>query len=80
MKQAEVYQKVEKIIKDFCGKNFEVTESLSIQDGFEDSVALMEFVLTLEDEFGVEIDDDVAEEFTTVADVVTYLIEARGAQ
>ena len=35
-----------------------------------DSVDLMEFVLTLEDEFGIEISDEEIDQLQSVADVV----------
>lgn len=39
----------------------------------EDSVEIMEFVLSLEDTFGIEISDASIENFVTVGDVVDYL-------
>lgn len=39
----------------------------------EDSVEIMEFVLSLEDTFGIEISDAAIENFVTVGDVVDYL-------
>lgn len=39
----------------------------------EDSVEIMEFVLSVEDTFGIEISDASIEKFVTVGDVVDYL-------
>lgn len=73
MTQVEIYQKIVKVIQGFRGADFEVTENLSVYDGFEDSVELMEFVLSLEDEFAIEINDDATDNFKTVGDVVAYV-------
>jgi len=37
------------------------------------SLALMNVLVDLEDEFGIEIDEEAALEFTTTGDVVEYL-------
>jgi len=37
------------------------------------SLALMNVLVDVEDEFGIEIDEEVALEFNTVGDVVEYL-------
>lgn len=39
----------------------------------EDSVEVMEFILTLEDEFGIDIPDEVIENFKNLGDVVEYI-------
>jgi acyl carrier protein len=38
-----------------------------------DSIDAVEIIMAIEDEFEVEIPDDVAESFTTIADIITYL-------
>ena len=48
-------------------------ESHFINDLGADSLDTVELVLELEDVFGIEIPDDVAEELFTVADVYKYL-------
>ena len=44
-----------------------------INDLGADSLDTVELVLELEDQFGIEIPDDVTETLFTVADVYTYL-------
>ena len=44
-----------------------------INDLGADSLDTVEIVLEIEDEFGIEIPDDVATELHTVADVYNYL-------
>ena len=39
-----------------------------------DSLDLVELVMTLEDEFGIEIPDDVAENWVTCGQVIDYMV------
>jgi len=51
-----------------------VTESLSLKDDLDaDSVDLMEFILTLEDEFSIEISDEEIDQLQNVGDVVKII-------
>jgi len=38
-----------------------------------DSIDAVEIIMAIEDEFEVEIPDEVAEEFTSIADIMNYL-------
>ena len=59
------------IIQERQGEDFVVTESLSLKDDLDaDSVDLMEFILTLEDEFNIEISDEEIDQLQSVGDVV----------
>ncbi|MBP2624271.1 acyl carrier protein [Streptococcus oricebi] len=74
MTQKESYQKVVELIQKWQGKDFEVTPSFNIKDELgADSVDVMEFILTVEDEFGIEISDEDIDHLATVADVVAYV-------
>ncbi|MED2737259.1 acyl carrier protein [Bacillus toyonensis] len=48
-------------------------ESKFKEDLGADSLDTVEFIMELEDEFGVEVPDEEAEKLTTVGDVVTFL-------
>lgn len=51
-----------------------MTESLSLKDDLDaDSVDLMEFILTLEDEFNIEISDEEIDQLQSVGDVVKII-------
>ena len=74
MTQEEIYQKVVAIIQERQGEDFVVTENLSLKDDLDaDSVDLMEFVLTIEDEFGIEISDEEIDNLQSVADVLEII-------
>ena len=50
-------------------------ESRFIDDLGADSIDQVELVLALEEEFEVNIEDDIAEKFITVQDVLNYINE-----
>jgi acyl carrier protein len=53
-----------------------VVPSASFTDDLEaDSLDLVELIMSLEEEFGVEIPDEDAEKIATVGDAMTYLQE-----
>ena len=71
MIEQEIYEKIVEIIQESRGKEFQVSQTLSLKDDLKaDSVDLMEFILTVEDEFGVEISDEEIDELNNVRDVV----------
>ena len=54
----------------------EVVPDASLQDDLgADSLERVELLMALEDEFDIEVPEDVAETITTIADVERYLIE-----
>ena len=51
-----------------------VTEETDFMKDLEaDSLDAVEIILGVEDEYGIEIPDDVAENFTKVGDIVKYV-------
>lgn len=59
MTEKRNFDRIVTIIQERQGEDFVVTESLSLKDDLDaDSVDLMEFILTLEDEFSIEISDE----------------------
>ena len=71
MTEKEIFDRIVTIIQERQGEDFVVTESLSLKDDLDaDSVDLMEFILTLEDEFSIEISDEEIDQLQSVGDVV----------
>ena len=74
MTDKEIFDRVVMIIQERQGEDFVVTENLSLKDGLDaDSVDLMEFILTIEDEFGIEISDEEIDNLNSVADVLAII-------
>lgn len=54
----------------------EIKETSSFRDDLDaDSLDLVEMVMEIEEEYGIEIPDSVAEKFETIKDVEDYLSE-----
>jgi len=70
-----VEKKVKEIIAEQLGKDSsEVTNEASfIDDLGADSLDIVELVMAMEDEFGIEIPDEEAEKIKTVKDVIEYI-------
>jgi acyl carrier protein len=73
----KVFEKVKGIIVDQLGvEEEEVTlEASFIEDLGADSLDIVELIMALEEEFGLEIPDDEAEKIATVNDAVEYIGE-----
>ncbi len=50
-----------------------VTEDTTLEDLGADSLALVELVMSVEEEFEIEIQDEDMEKFKTVGDVLDYI-------
>lgn len=74
MTEQQIFDRIVTIIQERQGEDFVVTENLSLKDDLDaDSVDLMEFVLTIEDEFGIEIDDEEIDNLQSVADILAII-------
>ena len=74
MTEQQIFDRIVTIIQERQGEDFVVTENLSLKDDLDAySVDLMEFVLTIEDEFGIEIDDEEIDNLQSVADVLAII-------
>ena len=74
MTDQQIFDRIVTIIQERQGEDFVVTENLSLKDDLDaDSVDLMEFVLTVEDEFGIEISDEEIDNLQSVADVLAII-------
>ncbi len=72
---SEIAEKVAKIVVEQLGvSEDQVTpEAKFIEDLGADSLDQVELVMALEEEFGSDIPDDVAETLTTVGDAIAYI-------
>lgn len=72
---ADVLERVTKIVVDRLGvEESEVKLEASFKEDLgADSLDVVELVMELEDEFGMEISDDDAEKIVTVGDAVNYI-------
>ena len=73
----DTLSRVKKLIVEQLGvEESEVVSTASfVEDLNADSLDLVELIMSLEEEFGMEISDDEAERIVTVQDAVDYIIE-----
>ncbi|SCW27063.1 acyl carrier protein [Ruminococcaceae bacterium YRB3002] len=75
MTREELFDSIKTIIVDQLGVDEStITEDSSFIDDLNaDSLDMVELVMAMEQEFDVEIPDDVAEKVTTVRDAIDYI-------
>ncbi len=78
---AEVFEKVKKIVSEQLGvEEAEVKPEASFANDLgADSLDTVELVMALEEEFGIEIPDEAAENIGTVGDAVNFIKEKSAA-
>ncbi len=68
------FEKVKALIKDKLNiEGTEITLTTTFADLGADSLDIVELIMGLEEEFGIEIPDEDAEKLKTVGDAVTYI-------
>jgi acyl carrier protein len=72
---ASIEEKVTDIIVDKLGveKSEVVPEAVFVDDLGADSLDLVELIMAMEEEFGMEIADEEAEKMRTVQDVINFI-------
>ena len=81
MDREEILAKIQEITADRLGVDeSDVTPDASFREDLEaDSLDLVELIMELEEQFGMEIPDEEAEKITTVDEAVEYVIEHQAA-
>jgi len=76
MTQEEVFAKVKEIIVEQLGVDeSKITMEARFREDLEaDSLDLVELIMAFEEEFGGEIEDEEAEQITSVGGAVTFLM------
>jgi acyl carrier protein len=77
----EILGKIQEITADRLGVDEgDVTSDASFREDLEaDSLDLVELIMELEEQFGMEIPDEEAEKITTVEEAVDYVMEHQAA-
>ncbi len=77
--EQDLVSKVKKMVASQLGKTEDEIslDAAFIEDLGADSLDLVELVMAMEDEFGVEISDEDAQRITTIQDAINYVLERR---
>jgi acyl carrier protein len=72
-----VYERMKKIVAEQLGVDEEqvTLEASFVEDLNADSLDLVDLIMTLEEQFGMEISDEDAEKIITVQDAVNFVEE-----
>ncbi|MBO4667601.1 MAG: acyl carrier protein [Bacilli bacterium] len=72
-----VFEKVQKIVAEQLNVELDKVqmETSFLEDLNADSLDQVELIMAVEDEFGIEVPDEVAQEIRTVGDIVRVLEE-----
>ena len=81
MDRTEIYDRVKKVVvEELSVKPEEVAEGASFtEDLGADSLDLVELVMALEEEFGLDIPDEDVNSIKTVGDAVEYISKKKAA-
>jgi len=77
----EIVMKIEEKVKKLIAEKLDVDisdvvpEASLIDDLGADSLAIVELIMTMEEEFDIEVPDEDAEKLATVKEAVAYIIE-----
>lgn len=77
----DVFERIRDLVADKLGvEPDEITMETSFADDLlADSITLFELIMTIEDEFDIEVDDESIEQINTIGDIVNYLEESINA-
>jgi acyl carrier protein len=80
MDEQKIYDDIKKVVVEQLGvSESEVTREASFVDDLgADSLDLVELIMAMEEEFGMEIADEDAEKLRTVQDVITFISARAG--
>lgn len=70
-----IFEKVKKMLAEQLGvdENTIREDSLLAEDLGADSLDAIDIIMSIEDEFGIEVPDEVVESMSTVADIVKFI-------
>jgi acyl carrier protein len=77
MEPSDILKKLETLVTSVCSHRIEnfKPESRFVEDLGMDSLDVVEFIMAVEEEFGIDLPDEEAEKLPAVADMVRYLEE-----
>lgn len=77
MTREAIFERISELIKTQLKRpDLLITPETNLQDDLAiDSIDLMEFVISVEDEFGIDIPDQAIDEMTSMGDMLDYVAQ-----
>lgn len=77
MEREEILEKLKSLISEGLGVDKELVkeEATFVDDLSADSLDIVELIMSVEEEFDMEVPDADAEKIVTVGDIIDYIIE-----
>lgn len=77
MNENEIFEKIKKVTVEHLGVDEDLVtmKTTFVDDLAADSLDIVELVMELEEEFGIEIPDEETEKIACIGDVVDYIKE-----
>lgn len=75
-----MFEKIQEIVSvQFNVEKDKITKDTLFKDDLNaDSLDLVELIMSIEDEFDIEVEDENMEEINTIGDVVDYIVNVLG--
>ncbi len=74
MTRTQILEQMQRLAEEQINEKLLFTESLSLQEGLGvDSIAVMEYIISLEDNFGIDIPDEALDHVETVGQLADYI-------
>lgn len=74
MTRTQILEQMQGLAEEQTNETLLFTESLSLQEGLGvDSIAVMEYIISLEDNFGIDIPDEALDHVETVGQLADYI-------
>ena len=71
-----LFERIIEIMEDEVGESYQhVTEETTFEELNLDSLDMVEIIMAIEDEFGIEISDEDGEKIKSVGDAVAYVAD-----
>ena len=79
MTRTEILDTMRSLAQEQVQEDLTFTEALGLQEGLGvDSIAVMEYIISLEDNFGIEIPDEALDDVETVGQLADYIAKKVG--
>jgi len=79
VKQEDIKNKVNQSISEVMGLDYELIPGTRLKEDLgADSLDIIEIIIHMEEDFGIEIDDNIIDDLESVGDIQEYIVKLNG--